>query len=62
MRFFVDDQYGVCLDNRNLRTPFRKVFAVPSKSLALAVAQEWDVQTGIIQPSLMHLVQYIHTM
>lgn len=34
---------------------------MPSKSLALAVAQEWDVQTGIIQPSLMHLTGLCNT-
>lgn len=51
-----DDEYGVRLDQRHLRTPLRKVFSVPTESLATAVAQEWRTQDHIIQPALMHLV------
>ncbi len=51
-----DNGYGVRLDQRNLRTPLRKVFSVPTKSLALAVAQEWQSQGSVIQAPLMHLV------
>ena len=55
---YIDDQYGVKLDHRNLRTPLRKLFVVPTKSLAVAVAQEWQAQSTVIQSSLMHLVLY----
>lgn len=48
--------YGVKLDQRNLRTPLRQVFVVPSEALALAVAQEWEAQESFVQPPLMHLV------
>ena len=44
------------LDHRNLRTPLRQPFVVPTYSLALAVAQEWNDQENHVQPSLMHLV------
>ena len=57
---FTDGEYGVCLDQRRLRTPLRKLFSVPSKPLAVAVSQEWEAQSGVIQPSLMHLVGYVH--
>ncbi len=50
------DGYQVRLDHRNLRTPLRKMFVVPSQSLALAVAQEWEAQGAFVQPALMHLV------
>ncbi len=52
----LDDGYGVRLDHRSLRTPLRKVFCVPSQSLAMAVAQEWRTQSSTIEPALMHLV------
>ena len=48
--------YGVQLDHRHLRTPLRKMFAVPTEPLALAVAQEWNCQGSFVQPTLMHLV------
>lgn len=44
------------LDHRNLRTPLRKLFEVPTHPLALAVAQEWEAQGTFVQPALMHLV------
>ena len=48
--------YGVQLDHRHLQTPQRRVFAVPTEPLALAVAQEWNGQGSFVQPTLMHLV------
>lgn len=53
--------YGVQLDCRHLRTPLRKVFAVPTEPLALAVAQEWNCQGSFVQPTLMHLTALCNT-
>ncbi|XP_003387678.1 PREDICTED: ATP synthase mitochondrial F1 complex assembly factor 2-like [Amphimedon queenslandica] len=53
--------FGVKLDHRNLRTPLRRVFSVPSESLAIAVCHEWKSQTKFIQPSLMHLTALSNT-
>jgi len=47
--------YGVKLDHRMLRTPLRNQFLVPSECLALAVAQEWEIQDKLVQLPLMHL-------
>ena len=55
------DLYGVKLDHRNLRTPLKKVFLVPSEGLALAVAEEWQGQEKIVRPSLMHLTSLCNT-
>ena len=57
----LDNGYGVRLDHRSLRTPLRKVFCVPSQTLAMAVAQEWRTQSSTIQPALMHLVCDVDT-
>ena len=53
---FAGGWFGVKLDHRNLRTPLRKVFSVPTEGLAIAVCHEWEAQAKYIQPSLMHLV------
>ena len=49
--------YGVQLDHRKLRTPQRQLLLVPTKSLAQAVAQEWESQDSRLQTSLLHLVK-----
>jgi len=56
-----DGEYGIKLDQRNLRTPLRKVFTVPNYSLALLTAQEWAGQEGVVTPSLMHLTSMCNT-
>ena len=38
------DQWGIWLDSRQLKTPARNNFAVPSEPLAMAVAAEWEYQ------------------
>ena len=53
--------YGVKLDHRLLRTPLRHQFLVPSESLAVAVAQEWDSQGRLVQLPLMHLTALCNT-
>jgi hypothetical protein len=48
--------YGVRLDHRDLKTPLKNLFLVPSEKLAIAVAQEWEDQEEYIETHYMHLV------
>ena len=49
------------LDHRNLRTPLKQLFLVPTEGLALAVAEEWEGQRSLVQPSLMHITSLCNT-
>lgn len=56
--------YCVTLDGRSLRTPARHPMVVPSKSLAWAIASEWDAQKDDmrgIQPASMPLMSLFST-
>ena len=48
--------FEVNLDTRKLRTPKGNLFKVPSESLAMAVATEWNSQKDIVKRTSMHLV------
>jgi len=45
--------WGVGLDGRPLRTPAKRMFVVPTKALAQAVADEWDTQADTVRPATM---------
>jgi len=47
--------YGICLDQRRLKTPAGHRFSLPNAALAYAIAQEWDAQDKTIDASLMKL-------
>ncbi|XP_048348963.1 ATP synthase mitochondrial F1 complex assembly factor 2 [Sphaerodactylus townsendi] len=53
--------FEINLDHRKLKTPQNKIFMVPSKPLALAVATEWDSQRDTIQFFTMHLTTLCNT-
>jgi len=54
--------WGVALDGRALKTPKRAALAVPSKSLAMAIAAEWEWQSGqSIRPFTMPLMALVAT-
>ncbi|KAL8175337.1 UNVERIFIED_CONTAM: ATP synthase mitochondrial F1 complex assembly factor 2 [Gekko kuhli] len=53
--------FEINLDHRKLRTPQNKTFAVPSETLALAVATEWDSQRDTIKFFTMHLTTLCNT-
>ena len=53
--------YLVKLDHRNLRTPLGRKLVIPSKALALVVAQEWQCQGDDIKRELMNLTTVINT-
>ena len=52
-----DGVFRVLLDGKPVRTPARRVLAAPSQILAQAIAQEWDAQQEVINPSKMPLTR-----
>ena len=54
--------WGIALDGKTLKTPSKAPLAVPSKALALAVAAEWEWQSGkSIRPFTMPLMALVAT-
>ncbi|XP_015264789.1 PREDICTED: ATP synthase mitochondrial F1 complex assembly factor 2 [Gekko japonicus] len=53
--------FEINLDHRKLRTPQNKTFAVPSETLALAVATEWESQRDTVKFFTMHLTTLCNT-
>lgn len=51
----IDDGHVILLDGRSVKTPARAALAVPTLSLAEAVAAEWDAQVETIDPRTMPL-------
>ena len=52
-----DGVFRVLLDGKPVRTPARRVLAAPSQILAQAIAQEWNAQKEVIDPSKMPLTR-----
>ena len=52
-----EGMFVVLLDGHPLRTPSRKLVALPSLGLAQAVAAEWAAQAGSIDPKTMPLTR-----
>ncbi len=48
--------YGITLDSRLMKTPLGTTLAVPSLTLAVAIASEWDAQNETIKPAQMPLM------
>ena len=55
------DGYLIQLDGRELKTPSRGLFHLPSRQLAEAVAREWDAQEKHIDPGAMPLTRILNT-
>ena len=53
--------YGILLDRRPVRTPGRKVLAMPNPALAEAVAAEWAGQGETIRPETMPITRLANT-
>jgi chaperone required for assembly of F1-ATPase len=51
------DKFAVLLDGRPVRTPARAALAAPSRTLAQALADEWNAQDELIDPSKMPLTR-----
>ncbi|CAJ1933922.1 unnamed protein product [Cylindrotheca closterium] len=48
--------FGVTLDGKTLKTPMGQTLSVPSQSLAIAIAAEWDAQEKYLKPAGMPLM------
>src|SRR6185295_9557220 len=53
--------FAVRLDGKPARTPARRSLAAPVRSLAEAIAAEWDAQTERIDPAKMPLTRLANT-
>ncbi|WP_315832016.1 ATP12 family chaperone protein [Bradyrhizobium prioriisuperbiae] len=51
------DGYVVTLDGRTLKTPGKRLLAVPVRDIAAAISAEWAAQTDIIDPRSMPLAR-----
>ena len=49
--------YRVLLDGKPVKTPARRTLAAPTSALAQAIADEWDAQKDVIDPSKMPLTR-----
>lgn len=56
-----DGLYHVALDGRTARTPARNPLAVSSRAVAEALAQEWDAQSGSIDPARMPITRLVNS-
>jgi len=45
--------FAVELDDRRVKTPAKVPFVLPTQAMAMAVAAEWEAQTGVINPDEM---------
>ncbi|SMY06393.1 ATP12 family chaperone protein [Flavimaricola marinus] len=52
-----DTGYGIALDGRPVRSPYKTQLIVPSRPMAEAIAEEWDAQQGVIKPEEMPLTR-----
>jgi len=57
----MDDGVAVLLDGRELKTPARNLVRLPTQALGDAVAAEWEMQQGHIDPSSMPRTRIVTT-
>jgi chaperone required for assembly of F1-ATPase len=53
--------FHVLLDGRQIKTPKKRALALPTRSLAEALADEWRAQTESIDPTRMPLTRFANT-
>ncbi len=56
-----DSGYDIRLDDRVVRTPLKRDFAVPSREMAQAIAVEWEEQQTHINPATMIVTRLANT-
>jgi len=54
-------EFHLTLDGRVARTPGRRPLAVPNRALAEALAQEWDRQGDVVDPSTMPITRLVNS-
>ncbi|NQU58050.1 MAG: ATPase [Rhodospirillales bacterium] len=57
----LDDGYTIHLDAKPVRTPLGQPLYLPLRSLAEAIAAEWQGQGETIDPTTMHIAGYANT-
>ena len=50
-----DQYWAVALDNRVIKTMYKDAMPIPSRALAVALAEEWDSQEDKIDLKTLHL-------
>jgi len=55
------DGFSVLLDGRPIKTPAKAGFAVPTRALADAVADEWRTQGEVMTPKAMPQTRYVNS-
>jgi chaperone required for assembly of F1-ATPase len=53
--------FQVLLDGRPVKTPKKRARALPGKTFAEAIAEDWRAQTDVIDPSRMPLTRFANT-
>jgi chaperone required for assembly of F1-ATPase len=56
-----DGSHAVLLDGRNVRTPAKNPLTVPTAKVAALLAEEWDAQKEVIDPSTMPITRLANT-
>ena len=51
------ERHQVCLDDKPIHTPARRLLAAPTLALAEAIAAEWQAQREVIDPATMPLTR-----
>jgi chaperone required for assembly of F1-ATPase len=49
--------YGIALDGKPVRSPYKTPLIVPTRPLAEAIAEEWEAQSGFVRPEAMPLTR-----
>jgi chaperone required for assembly of F1-ATPase len=52
-----EGDFAILLDGKPVKTPARRALAAPSRALAGKIADEWNAQTGMIDPGRMPLTR-----
>ena len=50
--------FGIVLDGRSVHTPLKSILSLPTRSLAEAIAEEWDAQLEIIDIAKMPMAGF----
>ncbi|HET6390615.1 ATP12 family chaperone protein [Hyphomicrobium sp.] len=53
--------FQVLLDGRQIKTPKKRPLALPTHALAEAIAEEWQAQVDVIDPSKMPITRFANT-
>ncbi|WP_316861742.1 ATP12 family protein [uncultured Cohaesibacter sp.] len=55
------ERFSILLDGRSVRSPAKKIVAVPSRSVAEILREEWDAQQTEINPALMPMTRLVNS-